>query len=115
MCTVRDKSGVMLSRLVIGVVLDNLFLHARVLPKKKAKLMIKQISINRNCRSVKLESMEYSIMTDKNSVREYATINLKIPNDVTRAARPSRITFGTQLTSGILEVKGLATLQRKIM
>jgi len=110
MCIVRDKSGVKLNRLVIGVVLDNLFLHARVLPKKKAKLIIKQISINRNCRSVKFESMEYNIMTDKNSVREYATINLKIPNDVTKAARPSRITFGTQLMSDILEVKGLATL-----
>lgn len=111
MCTVRDKSGVKLSKLVIGVLLDNLSVHARVLPKKKAKLIIKQRSINRNCRSVKFDSMAYSIMTDKNSVREYAIINLKIPNDVTRAARPSRITFGTQLMSGILEVKGLATLQ----
>lgn len=54
--------------------------------------------------------MEYSIMTEKNSVREYAIINLKIPNDVTKAARPSLITFGTQLMSGTLEVNGLATL-----
>lgn len=115
MCTVRDKSGVKLSRLVIGVILDSLSLYARVLPKKKAKLRIKQISMNRNWRSVKFESIEYNIMTDKNSVREYAIINLKIPNDVTKAARPSRITFGTHLMSGTLEVKGLATLQERIM
>jgi len=73
--------------------------------------MIKQISINRNWKSVKFESMEYSIITDRNSVREYAIINLKIPNDVTKAARPSRMTFGTQLISDTFEVKGLATLQ----
>jgi len=112
MSMVRDRSDVKLSRLVIGAVLDNFFLYARVLPKKNAKLMIKHKSINRNCRSVKFESIEYNIMTDKNSVREYATMNLKIPNDVTNAARPSRITFGTQVISAILEVKGLATLQQ---
>jgi hypothetical protein len=112
MSMVKDRSGVKLSRLVIGVVLDNFFLYARVLPKKNAKLMIKHKSINRNCRSVRFESIEYNIMTDKNSVREYATMNLKIPNDVTKAARPSRITFGTQVMSAILEVKGLATLQQ---
>jgi len=112
MSIVKDKSGVKLSRLVIGVVLDNFFLYARVLPKKNAKLMIKHKSINRNCRSVRFESIEYNIITDKNSVREYATMNLKIPNDVTKAARPSRITFGTQVISAILEVKGLATLQQ---
>lgn len=111
MCSVRDKRGVKPIRLVIGVILDNFFLYARVLPKKKAKLMIKQISINRNWKSVKFESMEYSIITDRNSVREYAIINLKIPNDVTKAARPSRMTFGTQLISDTFEVKGLATLQ----
>lgn len=55
--------------------------------------------------------MEYSIITDRNSVREYVTINLKIPNDVTKAARPSRITCGTQVMSGTAEVKGLATLR----
>lgn len=75
--------------------------------------MIKQMSMNRNCRSVKFESMEYNIMTDRNSVREYVTINLKIPNDVTKAARPSRITFGIQVMSDIVEVKGLATLQEE--
>lgn len=75
--------------------------------------MIRQISINKNCRSVKFESIEYSIITDRNSVREYATINLKMPNDVTKAARPSLITLGTQVMSGTFEVKGLATLQVK--
>lgn len=97
----------------MGGVLDNVFMYARVLPKKKAKLTTKQMSMNKNCKSVKFESMEYSVMTDRNSVREYATINLKIPNEVTRAARPSRITFGTQVMSDTAEVKGLATLQDK--
>lgn len=97
----------------MGGVLDSFFIYAWVLPKKKAKLMTKQMSMNKNCKSVKFESMEYSVMTDRNSVKEYATINLKIPNDVTKAARPSRITFGTQVMSDTVEVKGLATLQNR--
>lgn len=42
-------------------------------------------------------------------------MNLKIPNDVTKAARPSLITLGTQVMSGTFDVKGLATLQRKFL
>lgn len=36
-------------------------------------------------------------------------MNLIIPNDVTNAARPSRITIGTHSIFGFLEVNGLAT------
>jgi len=57
--------------------------------------------------------MEYNTITERNSVREYATMNLKIPNEVINAACPSRITFGTQVISDNLEVKGLATLQEE--
>lgn len=100
-----------LKRLVIGGSLASFFSYACVFPKKEAKFRIKKISINKNSKSVKLESIEYKIITDKNSVREYATINLKIPNDVTKAARPCRMTLGIHVMSGILEVKGLATLK----
>ena len=44
-----------------------------------------------------------------NCVRLYIQINLTIPNDVTNAARPSRITIGTHSIFGFLDVNGLAT------
>lgn len=36
-------------------------------------------------------------------------MNLTIPNEVTSAARPSRITIGTHSILGFLDVNGLAT------
>ena len=39
-------------------------------------------------------------------MREYAAMYLKMPKEVTRAARPSRITVGMQEMSATLEVKG---------
>lgn len=47
-------------------------------------------------------------MTDKNCVKLYVTIYLKIPNDVTKAARPSRITVDTQVMLACFDVNGLA-------
>lgn len=66
-------------------------------------------SMYRYCISVRLESIEYKIMTDTNWQRLYAAMYLNIPKDVTKAARPSRITVGTQEMLATFDVKGEAT------
>jgi len=53
--------------------------------------------------------MEYKIITETNWQRLYAAMYLNIPKEVTKAARPSRITVGTHEMFGTLDVNGEAT------
>lgn len=48
-------------------------------------------------------------MTDTNWQRLYAAMYLKIPKEVTKAARPSRMTVGTHEMFATFEVNGEAT------
>lgn len=59
--------------------------------------------------SVKFESIEYKMSTDRNCTSEYAAIYLNIPTDVTSAARPCFMMFGTQAIVGFFDVNGEAT------